>query len=75
MTQEQENMLVALTAADAEYQKLLGQCAALETEYERILGSLSQHDRETLERYIGLCEELEYRRTRIALEMNKAALG
>ena len=75
MTQEQENRLVEMTTADAEYQALLRQCTALESEYRRILDCLPQPDREILEHDIGLCEELEYRRTHLAMEINKAALG
>ena len=74
MTQEQEKILAALSAADAEYQKLLCACAALEADYARILHSLPERDREILEQYIALCEEMDHRQICIALEMSKAAL-
>lgn len=74
MKKEQEKILAALSAADTEYQRLLCECAALEADYARIMDSLPDCDREILERYIALCEEMDHRRICIALEINKAAL-
>lgn len=50
-----------LVKTDREYQTLLWQCRMLEPEYQRIMASLPEQDRALLDRYITLCEELEYR--------------
>ena len=46
---------------DQEYQRLLWECRGLEREYLRITEVLPEKDRELLDRYITLCEELEHR--------------
>ena len=71
MTYEQEQKLIEAIKKDAQHIKLLAACEQLEPEYERIAGSIPERDREILEKYISLCEELEYRRTCIALNMEK----
>lgn len=53
--------IAMLVRHDAEYQKLLSECKKLEPEYQRIMASLPEKDRALLDRYITLCEELEYR--------------
>lgn len=67
MDEKQEMQLTALAQADAWYQQLLSQCQEAETAYLQLLDKLSDADRETPERYIALCEELEYRRTCLAI--------
>ena len=69
MTLEQENLLVILTRADTQYQRIKQECAALEEDYRRILAGLEECDRLVLERYIALCEELDHRRICIAMEL------
>ncbi len=75
MTREQEILLAQLTHADKQYQNLLSQCVALESEYQRIVGHLSHDDRAVLERYITLCEEMDYRKLSIAMGIKKDTLG
>ena len=64
-----EEMLNDRTKSDPVYQELLQQCSLAEELYCKILSSLSPDDQDALSRYISLCEELEYRRTILALEM------
>lgn len=66
MTYEQEQRLIAATDKDAFYQSLLCQCKELEPVYCGIKSALPDAKQEDLERYISLCEELEYRRTCLA---------
>lgn len=54
---------------DPWYRELLEKCAALEEDYQRIFLSLPEADREKLDAYIALCEELEYRRMQIACRL------
>ena len=67
MNEQQEKQLNALAQADAWYQQLLGQCEEAEERYQQIMETLSAEDKESVERYIALCEELEYRRTCLAV--------
>ena len=75
MTREQEILLAQRTHADRHYQSLLLQCTALESEYQRITDHLSPEDRAVLERYIALCEEMDYRKLCIAMDIKKDTLG
>ena len=75
MTREQEILLAQRTRADRQYQSLLLQCTALESEYQRITDHLSPEDRAVLERYIALCEEMDYRKLCIAMDIKKDTLG
>lgn len=70
MNEKQEQKLLAATKVDMEYRRLLAECQELEDAYTQIKDNLSEEDRELLERYIALCEELEYRRTCLAMEMS-----
>lgn len=69
MTENQEQQLRALTSCDNIYQELLFACQKQEKEYLRIKNSLPNAEQESLERYIALCEELEYRRTCLAFHI------
>ena len=64
-----EHILLEAARKDQEYQCLLAQCRKAEKDYERILQSLSPDDREQLDRYITLCEELEHRLPLLACEI------
>lgn len=66
MTYEQEQRLLAACDHDPFYQELLCRCGELEPDYFRIKNRLSEEDQEKLERYISVCEELEYRRSFLA---------
>lgn len=67
MDEQQEKWLIELTQADAWYQQLLKQCEEAEKRYQQIVNKLSDEERDSVERYIALCEELEYRRTCLAV--------
>ena len=66
MDEQQEKKLNSLTQEDEWYQQLLHQCEAAEVRYHQVVQKLSDEDREAVERYIALCEEMEYRRTCLA---------
>ena len=74
MTCEQEKLLSHLTHVDKQYQILLAQCAELESDYQRIMDQLSYDDRTIMERYIALCEEMDYRKLCIAMGAKKDTL-
>ena len=65
MTMEQEQLLIDLIKNDGTYQELLQECGELEKDYLRILATLRENDREVLDRYIGVCEELEHQKVRL----------
>lgn len=69
MIDRQEQKLLEATKNDPIYRQLLSQCRAPENDYIRISHQLSDADRDVLQRYISLCEELEYRRTCLAMDM------
>lgn len=48
---------------DPEFQALLARQADTEKGYIQVMEQLSEQDREIVERYVLLCEELEYKRT------------
>jgi len=67
MNQEQwENQLTQMAKNDPWYQELLKECEEAESDYLRIRNSLPQEDREKLDHYISLCEELGHRMTWLA---------
>ena len=72
MTDQQEEALVKATRQDLIYQELLKTCEDLDCEYLRIKASLSKEDQVLLERYIAVCEDLEYRRTCLAANLTHA---
>lgn len=67
MTEEQELLLCQAAKSDSLYLELLAKCHKYEDAYTRIKSQLSPDDQEILERYVSLCEELEYRRTCLAM--------
>ena len=58
-----EQQLQKYLQCDPDYQRLLLACNALEKEYARIKEQLTKEDQILLDKYLTLCEELEYRRT------------
>ena len=66
MDSDVQKRLAKCAVEDAFYCGLLSKCAVLSEDYHRIQSQLSPDDRETLERYISICEELEYQRTCMA---------
>ena len=61
-----EQILWEEARKDRHYQELLQACRKAEENYTAILRSLSPEQQEQLERYISLCEELQYRLTTLA---------
>ena len=66
MDSDVQKRLAKCAVEDAFYCDLLSKCATLSEDYHRIQSQLSPDDRETLERYISICEELEFQRTCMA---------
>lgn len=69
MTNQKEIMLFQAVHLDKAYQRLLAQATDLEPEYDRILAALPPEDRQLLERYISLGEELEHRKLTLAMNL------
>ena len=67
-----EQQLQELLQCDPVYQKLLLECNSLEVEYIRIKKQLTVENQKFLDKYLALCEELEYRRTYHAMHYTKA---
>ncbi|MBE6941537.1 MAG: hypothetical protein E7455_04585 [Ruminococcaceae bacterium] len=61
MPEDLEEIIPQLRRNDARCQKLLGKSYALSEQYFQILESLAPADRDCLEEYLSLCEELEGR--------------
>ena len=70
-----ELWLEKIVSEDEIYQQMLREAELLESEFDRILHSLSEKDQIILEKYISLSEEMEYRRTFLALGIKKDSLG
>ena len=70
MIYEKDLRLTEISKRDPIYQELLHKCQTAEIDYLRIKAGLSAEDQDTLDRYIALCEELEYRRTYLAHHAN-----
>jgi len=62
-----ELQLKEVVRNDPLYLELLSACNALEEDFLRIRAGLSAEDRELLDKYISLCEEMDHRRTMLAL--------
>ena len=69
MTTEQEKRLNTAAGKDIIYLQLLRECEELEAAFGRVMEGMNDEDRDILNRYISLCEELEYRRTALAMNM------
>ena len=64
-----DQILLEAARKDNHYQKLLRACREAEADYTAIRDSLSEDQREQLERYISLCEELQHRLTTLACQI------
>lgn len=69
LTLEQEQKLHAVVQQDTLYQQFWAECQALEEPFTEMRNRLTPDDRAILDRYISLCEDLEYRRTCLAMDM------
>ena len=56
-----DETILALRKADGEYLALMEQACALSEDYFRILDTLDTADREHLQRYLDLCQDMEDR--------------
>ena len=74
MTNQQEQKLMEAAKRDMHYLRLLTACREMEPEYQRIKAGLDPEDQQKLDRYISLCEELDYRRICIAMELGAIAV-
>ena len=54
-----------------EFQSLLSELERSEAEYQQVLQKLTQEDQQIVERYIGLCEELDYQKTHTAYQCGR----
>lgn len=66
-----ESILTERAKTDQIYQALLEACIEAENAYNGIAPALSAQAREVVERYLTACEELEHRRTMLALSLPK----
>ena len=69
MSIKNEQELENAAGQDLTYQQLLTACREFEPKYEQIRAKLSKDDREQLDQYIALCEELDHRRIWLALHL------
>ncbi len=66
--EDYEQRVTALAEQDPYYQKLLEQCRIAELQYLQVLQALPDADRQTIEGYITLCEELSHRSAQLTAE-------
>lgn len=69
MTHAREQLLTQAVKNDSVYRNLLQKCLAVEPDYLRFRSTVSGEDQKILDRYISLCEELDHRRTCLALSL------
>lgn len=55
-----------ILSRDGEYEKLMNQCNKARERYDAIVAKLTAQEREEIEDYIALCEELDYQWTHTA---------
>ena len=60
---------------DVEYQQLLKECLQAEETYKSIVAMLTEEQCVQIERYIALCEELDYRFSQLAYCIGKSEKG
>ena len=56
---------------DPEFKTLLAELVQAEEGYKQVLQKLSSEDQQTVERYIGLCEELDYQKLHTAYKCGR----
>ena len=67
-----DQVILEAARKDEIYQDLLTRCIAAEDSYLKLLITLPSQQREQLENYISLCEELEHRKTVLACSIPRA---
>ena len=70
MQQPRSTKLLQLLKSDPIYQQLLKTCMAAEPAYLQAVGSLPPNDREAVEAYVSLCEEMDHRALMLAIDHN-----
>ena len=65
----QQQTVDAILCMDGVYQKILEEYREAEEKYLKVYSKLSAEEREAVERYISLGEELDHRRTMLALQL------
>lgn len=63
------SQLMQAVKNDPHYEALFQQNLELEKDYLRIMESLCPEDRDLMERYISVCENMEYRKVCLAIAM------
>ena len=71
MMEELEYILTEKVKADMIYHELLQACVEAETVYNEMVKTLPAEKRDVIERYLSACDELEHRRTMLALSLLK----
>ncbi len=66
MKPDWETPILSLLKTDPYYQQMLCECEALEREYVRIASSLTKEESALIDKYIAICEEMQYREVQIA---------
>jgi hypothetical protein len=61
----------ALLGKDADFQELLEQLTVALEKYQSVMDRLPQEEKEIIEDYIALCEEVEYQKTHTAYYCGK----
>ena len=64
----QQTELLSILEKDPTYQQLLKECSAAEPAYLEALSKLPSNDREAIERYVSLCEEMDHRALILAMQ-------
>ena len=57
---------------DAYYQETLRECREAEAKYLEVVGRLTPEEREVIDDYVTVCENLEFQRARIAYFLPKS---
>lgn len=61
----------ALLSIDADFQELMKHLTVVQEHYQTVVGKIPPEERESIEDYITLCEEVEYQKTRTAYYCGK----
>lgn len=69
MTVLKQSQLHSLWENDPILQALLAECEDAEHDYEQLAATLNLQQRQTIERYLSACEEVDHRKLTLALEL------
>ena len=65
------NQVEELLKQDPEYNEMMAELAEAEEKYLKVREKLSPEDREIVEHYIALCEDVEYQKTHTAYKAGR----